>query len=220
MIALYHVTKRYEGLARPALDNVTFQVKKGQFCTIMGPSGAGKTTLLRLLFADERPSFGKITLDGKDLVAMPKGNIPFMRRQVTMVFQDYKLILHWTTLENIAFALDIAGVRRKESLKRATAALEEVGLLHKRDVPCSWLSGGEQQRVAIARALVVQPKVMLCDEPTGNLDPSLAGGIMALLLRQHAKGVTIVLATHDPTVAARHDGPAISLLRGQVEVRE
>lgn len=215
MIQLYHVCKRYpEGVT--ALQDITFKVQKGEFVFVTGPSGAGKTTLLRLLFLKERPTSGQILIDGRNLTKMPKSQVSLFRRGIGFVFQDFKLIPHWSVYENVAFALEAIGVPAKEIRRRVLRVLGMVGLHSKMAKRPPLLSGGEQQRVAIARALVKEPKILLADEPTGNLDSEMACKIMDIFEEVNTRGTTIVMATHNQDLVARYRGRVIGLNRGRM----
>ena len=200
MIELFHVTKRYEGTERPALEDVNLEIKKGEFCLLAGPSGAGKSTLLRLLFCAEACSTGQVILNGKNLARLKRSQIPHIRRNIGVVFQDFKLLQDVSVLENVALALEVQGRSAVEVRRRATAVLQQVGLGHKLHQRAASLSGGEQQRVAIARALVPEPAILLCDEPTGNLDAERAKDILELLVTAHVRGTAVIVATHDASL--------------------
>ncbi len=200
MIELYHVAKRYPGADRPALADVNLTIDKGEFVVLAGASGAGKSTLLRLLFCAEQPSSGQVILQGRNLARLKRGDIARVRRSIGVVFQDFKLLPTLTVLDNIALALEVQGKPRDDIVRRCLSVLKEVGLSHKTHQPAAALSGGEQQRVAIARALVVEPAVLLCDEPTGNLDAERAREVIELLVTAHVRGTTVIVATHDPAL--------------------
>ena len=200
MIELFHVSLRYPGADRPALDDVTLEIRKGEFCLFAGPSGAGKTSLLRLLFCAEAPTAGQVLVGGRNLARLKAARVPEVRRNIGVVFKDFKLLPEHSVLDNVALALEVQGRRLEEVRERAATVLEQVGLGHKLHQPAERLSGGEQQRVAIARALVVEPAILLCDEPTGNLDAERAQGILELLVTAHVRGTTVVVATHDPAL--------------------
>jgi cell division transport system ATP-binding protein len=185
---------------RVALGDVAFEVEAGALALLTGPSGAGKSTLLKLVLAIERPETGTIRVSGRDIHRLRKSSIPYLRRNVGAVFQDFKLLPDASPLENVALALQALGLPRREVAKRARAALQRVELDPDLRRPCRCLSGGEQQRVALARALVGEPAILLADEPTGNLDPRLTTEILDLLQIVRRRGTTIVLATHDPLV--------------------
>lgn len=217
MIELYHVVKRYPGQERPALDDVNITIDKGEFCFLMGPSGAGKTTLLRLLFCAERASNGQVLLNGRNVARISSAQIPYLRRNIGVVFQDFKLLPKSTVHENVALALEVQGRSSSDVQKRTDEMLYLVGLRHKANDRAESLSGGEQQRVAIARALVTDPAILLCDEPTGNLDPERSNDILELLERANARGTTILLATHDPLLLSRRRRRVLSLKDGRVD---
>jgi cell division transport system ATP-binding protein len=199
-----------------ALSDITLHVAKGDFCFLTGPSGAGKTTFLKLVFREELPSQGQILVGGRNITAIPHGQIPELRRSVGVVFQDFKLLKRKTILENVAFVPRILGVPAREQKRRAFAALRSVGLHHKMHAYPMQLSGGEQQRVAIARALINEPMLLLADEPTGNLDPEMAQEIMRLFLEVNARGTTVLVATHDREMIQRMGKRVIALDRGRV----
>jgi cell division transport system ATP-binding protein len=215
MIQAFHVYKQYDRESM-ALSDVTLHVAKGDFCFLTGPSGAGKTTFLKLVFREELPSQGQILVGGRNITAIPAGQIPELRRSVGVVFQDFKLLKRKTILENVAFVPRILGVPAREQKRRAFAALRSVGLHHKMHSYPLQLSGGEQQRVAIARALINEPMLLLADEPTGNLDPDMAQEIMRLFLEVNARGTTVLVATHDREMIQRMGKRVIALDRGRV----
>lgn len=216
MIEFHHVTKRYPGQERPTLEDLSFHIKKGEFCVLAGPSGAGKTTLLKLLFCAERASYGRILLRSQDIAALPLKQIPYVRRQVGVVFQDFKLVGNLTALENVSMALWVQGRPADEVRKKSIALLQQVGLSARIYSLCAHLSGGEQQRVAIARALVGQPSLLLCDEPTGNLDARRASETIELLAEANRAGATVLLATHDPELLEHQHRRVISLHNGRL----
>jgi cell division transport system ATP-binding protein len=215
MIQAFHVYKQYDRESM-ALTDVTLSVAKGEFCFLTGPSGAGKTTFLKLVFREELPSQGQILVGGRNVTAIPDGQIPELRRSIGVVFQDFKLLKRKTILENVAFVLRILGVPSREQKRRAFAALKAVGLHHKMHSFPLQLSGGEQQRVAIARALMNEPMLLLADEPTGNLDPEMAQEIMRLFLEVNARGTTVLVATHDRDMIQRMGKRVISLEKGRL----
>jgi cell division transport system ATP-binding protein len=201
MIVLEDVTKRFGRRGEVvALDSVSLTVEEGAFVLLTGPSGAGKSTLLKLIFAAERPDAGRVLLFGRDISRLRRSSIPYVRRNVGVVFQDFKLLPERTVLENVALALEIRALPRRLIRDRAADALAAVGLAWKLDARPRTLSAGEQQRVAIARALVGEPAILLADEPTGNLDPDLTRDLLVLFADVHRRGTTIVLATHDLTI--------------------
>jgi cell division transport system ATP-binding protein len=215
MIQAFHVYKQYDRESM-ALSDITLHVEKGEFCFLTGPSGAGKTTFLKLVFREELPSQGQILVGGRNITAIPDGQIPELRRSVGVVFQDFKLLKRKTILENVAFVPRILGVPAREQKRRAFAALRAVGLHHKMHAYPLQLSGGEQQRVAIARALINEPMLLLADEPTGNLDPDMAEEIMRLFLEVNARGTTVLVATHDREMIQRMGKRVIALDHGRV----
>ena len=183
---------------------------------LTGPSGAGKTTLLRLVFCAEPATRGQILVGGRNVARIRQASIPFLRRNIGVVFQDFKLLPHRTVLDNVALSLDVLGVPRPEARARALRMLKLVGLQHKVESLPLKLSGGEQQRVVIARALVNEPALLLADEPTGNLDPDLTLEIMSLLAEANVRGTTVVVATHDTTVVDRYQKRVVRLEKGRV----
>ena len=215
MIQLFHVKKAYPGDA-PVLDDITLRIEKGEFCWLTGPSGAGKSTLLRLLFCAEQPTSGQILVGGRNIGRLAQGGIPFLRRNIGVVFQDFKLLDNRTVVENVGYALEVLGFSDAEIRERSMKRLEQVGLEHKATSLPRRLSGGEQQRVAIARALVNEPTILLADEPTGNLDPSLTDSILQLLFDANARGTTVVVATHDRTLLTRYHKRTIGLEKGRM----
>lgn len=198
MIELYHVKKTYPGAQRASLDDVNLSIDKGEFVVLAGASGAGKSTLLRLLFGAEQASSGQVLFLGRNLGRLPARTLPQVRRHIGIVFQDFKLLPQLSALDNVAVALEVQGRPRDEVVARSLQALQDVGLVHRLHQSVTALSGGEQQRVAIARALVVKPALLLCDEPTGNLDATRAKEVIELLETAHIRGTTVVVATHDP----------------------
>ena len=216
MIEAFHVSKTYEQGDRPAVRDVSLRVDKGEFVFLAGPSGAGKSTLLKLIFAAEKPTSGQILVNGRNIVKLKRRQIAFLRREIGVVFQDFKLITNRTVHENVAYALEVLGLPAGEVRKRTFRVLKNVGLFHKAHVIAQKLSGGEQQRVAIARALVNDPPILLADEPTGNLDPDITEEVLALLERANARGTTVVIATHDVTLLRRSGKRMIYLEEGTV----
>ncbi len=200
MIRFENVTKIYPGTARPALDNISLEVVKGEFVFLVGASGSGKSTFLRLTLKEERPSSGAIHVAGRDVGRLPGWKVPQLRRKIGVVFQDFRLLPNKTVFENVAFALQVIGKPRHAIAHTVPEVLDLVGLAGKERRFPHELSGGEQQRVAIARAFVNRPAILLADEPTGNLDPGTSVGIMRLLDRINRTGTTIVMATHDDEI--------------------
>ena len=195
MITFEHVTKVYPRARTYALDDVDFQIRRGEFVYVTGHSGAGKSTMLSLLLRRFTPSEGRVLVHGHDLATLPERRLPLLRRSIGMVFQDHRLLSQMTALENLTFALRATGIRG-DLAKRATTVLRQVGLAYKKDAFPMELSLGEQQRIAIARAMVTNPPLLLCDEPTGNLDPDTSWEILELLDTLNVRGTTIVVATH------------------------
>jgi len=215
MIQMYHVDMRYTGGAY-GLQDVSLGVERGEFVFLTGASGAGKTTLLRLLFGAERPSAGQVVVSGRNMARLSSAHVSQLRREVGVIFQDFKLLSERTVFENVAVTLEIAGATRREIRARVWSILKRLGLGHRLDHRPRALSGGEQQRVAIARALVSDPPLLLADEPTGNLDPDLALDIMDIVADAHARGTTVIVATHDPGLLERYRHRQIVLERGKL----
>ena len=210
MIELYHISKQYQP-PRWALTDITLHVKKGDFFFITGPSGSGKTTLLKLIFREILPTQGQIIIDNRNILRIPDHRIYQIRRRMGIVFQDFRLLFQKRVFENVAVVLQVLGVPRKEIRRRVFNALRMVNLHHKMWEYPSQLSYGEQQRVAIARAFVNNPKILLADEPTGNLDPELANEIMTLFKEINRQGATVIICTHDRELI-RHFGERIFFL--------
>ncbi len=215
MIRLEHVTKVYEG-GTVAANDVSLDIQKGEFVFLVGASGSGKSTLIRLMLRDEPVTRGKVWVAGKDITTLPKWKIPYLRRSVGTVFQDYKLLQNKTVAENIAFALEVLGRPRSVIKPQVDQVIELVGLSEMGGRYPRQLSGGEQQRVSVARAFVNRPPIMLCDEPTGNLDPKTSVGIMKLLDRINRTGTTIVMATHDHAIVDAMQRRVVGLDKGLV----
>ncbi|MET7769576.1 cell division ATP-binding protein FtsE [Nocardia sp. NPDC005366] len=216
MITMRNVTKSYKTSTRPALDNVTVDVDKGEFVFIIGPSGSGKSTFMRLLLKEEAPTAGEIRVADFRVDRLPGRKVPKLRQRMGVVFQDFRLLQQKTVEENVAFALEVIGKRRQFIDRTVPEVLDMVGLGGKGDRLPSELSGGEQQRVAIARAFVNRPLVLLADEPTGNLDPDTSGDIMMLLERINRIGTTVVMATHDNHIVDAMRRRVVELDRGRL----
>jgi cell division transport system ATP-binding protein len=214
MIALEEVIKSYRG--RPAVRGITTTVEKGEFVFLTGPSGAGKSTFLRLLYRAELPDGGRIVVNGHDLVAMRRREVAEFRRRLGVVFQDFKLLRRRSVGENVTFVLSLLRVSEKEQQRRAYLALKQMGLQHRMQAFPEELSGGEQQRVAIARALVLQPDLVLADEPSGNLDPERAHELMELFKTIHYQGTTVIVATHDRALIEAHPARTLVLEKGKL----
>ncbi|GAC1655302.1 MAG: cell division ATP-binding protein FtsE [Vulcanimicrobiaceae bacterium] len=219
MISLRGVSLVYPNGVR-ALDAIDLEIEKGAFVFLVGHSGTGKSSLLRVLYREMRPTSGEVIVDGIRVDRLKNARIPALRRHLGVVFQDYKLLTDKTVWGNVAFALQVTGAKTRDVMRQVPRALDLVGLSHKSRMYPNELSGGEQQRTAIARALVNNPKLLLCDEPTGNLDPSNTTEIMELLLRINLKGTTIVVATHNQAVVDRMRRRVVRLEDGRVVTDE
>lgn len=215
MIRFENVSKTYKN-GTPALTNVNLDIEKGEFVFLVGASGSGKTTFLRLLLREELPDQGRILEAGRDIGALPKWRVPYLRRNIGCVFQDFRLLPNKTVFDNVAFALEVIGRPRSTIDSQVPQILELVGLGEKAKNLPSELSGGEQQRVAVARAFVNRPLILLADEPTGNLDPSNSESIMALLERINRTGTTVVMATHDKNMVDRMRRRVVELEKGEI----
>jgi cell division transport system ATP-binding protein len=215
MLQLTHVSKLYRH-EQAALSDVSLTVDKGEFLFLTGPSGAGKTTLLRLLFREVVPTQGQIWVDGENLVRMPPARIPYLRRRIGIVFQDFRLLPRRTVFENISFVQRFLGVSAREQKEKALRTLKMVGLAHKMHSFPPELSGGEQQRIAIARAVINEPVLLLADEPTGNLDAALSYEILDLFREINSHGTTVLIATHDLDLLARLPRRVLALERGRL----
>ena len=215
MIRTVDVEKEYKGGIR-ALNGVSIDIEKGEFVFVVGPSGSGKSTFLKLLTKEEEPTNGEVFVAGKNLASLPRWRVPYLRRNVGCVFQDFKLLPNKTVFENVAFGLEVIGRPRAVGQRQVPQILELVGLGEKLDRFPDELSGGEQQRVSIARAFVNRPLILIADEPTGNLDPATSVGIMRLLDRINRTGTTIVMATHDHAIVDSMRRRVIELENGDV----
>jgi cell division transport system ATP-binding protein len=215
VIQLFHVTKEYPGEA-PALQDVTLSVEKGEFVFLTGASGAGKSTLLKLIFCDEPASSGQLLLFGKNVAKIEARAVPFLRRNIGVVFQDFKLLPRRTVAENVALPLEVQALPDRDIRRRVRALLRSVGLEHRAGKFPPSLSGGEQQRVAVARALAPDPALLLADEPTGNLDPERTLEVMELLTTANVRGTTVVVATHDRSLLERYKRRVLTLDRGRL----
>ena len=219
MIHLENVTKRFPG-GQEALSGLNLSVGKGEMVFVTGHSGAGKSTLLRLIALIERPTGGQVIVDGQNLKGIRRRKIPMYRRQIGMVFQDHKLLYDRTVADNVALPLIIAGANHREAGRRVRASLEQVGLLHKEKQNPETLSAGEQQRVGIARAIASRPKLLIADEPTGNLDPDLSLEVMRVFRRFNEFGVTCLIASHDIALIDRLGCRRIELENGRLRHEE
>lgn len=214
MVEFRDLTKRYGEHA--ALDAISLKLYKGEFLSVVGPSGAGKSTLIKCLTLQEKPDSGRIIVAGRDITMLKQRELPYYRRKVGIVFQDFKLLPSKTVYENVAFALEVSNVSVREIKERVQIMLETVGMLPKRDNFPNELSGGEQQRVAIARALVHDPKILIADEPTGNLDPVNTWEIIELLYKINKSGTMVILATHDREIVDALKKRVITMRAGKV----
>jgi len=215
MIQLFNINKAYQKDSA-ALRDITLRVPKGEFVFITGPSGAGKSTLLKLLYCAEKPSRGQILINGQNVTRLSANKIPYLRRRLGVVFQDFKLLPRRTIFENVAFPLEVQGRKRYEVSKKVYQALQHVRLEHKLQRYPLELSGGEQQRVAIARALVIDPLILLADEPTGNLDQESTWGVMELFKDANARGTTVLMATHDRELIHSFPRRVVTLEEGRL----
>lgn len=216
MIRIENVTKNYRGASRPALQDVSIEIDKGDFVFLVGASGSGKSSLMRLILREDVPTSGSIHVLGENLQRIPGRRVPNLRRKMGMVFQDFRLLPNKTVAQNVAFSLEVIGKSPAFISAAVPDVLEMVGLAHKATNLPSELSGGEQQRVALARAIVNKPAILLADEPTGNLDPTTSEDIMRLIERINAQGTTVVMATHDRGIVDRLKKRVIVLSDGQL----
>ena len=215
MIVLHHVSKVY-GNGATALTDVSLEIPDRDFVFLVGPSGAGKSTFIRLLIREELPTSGRVFVEGQDIARLRNGAVPYLRRKVSVIFQDFRLLPEMTVFENVAFALRVAGYKRKQIDERVTETLELVKMDNYRDRFPYQLSGGEQQRVAIARAIVHKPPVLVADEPTGNLDPDMAAETVQLLVRINALGTTLLMATHNRDLVDTMQRRVVALEAGRI----
>lgn len=215
MIAMFNVSKTYDNGVKALID-ANVQIKKGEFVFLVGTSGAGKSTFIKLLFKEENPTKGHIMINGMNLARMKNREVPYLRRKIGVVFQDFRLLPNKTVFENVAFALQIAEIPQKEIKKLVPAALELVGLAKRANELPSSLSGGEQQRVGLARAIVNKPMMLVADEPTGNLDPDTSWEIMKLLSDISNMGTTVVMATHAKDIVDNMQKRVIAIESGRI----
>lgn len=216
MIRIENVTKQYRGTARPALNNVSLEVEKGDFVFLVGASGSGKSSLMRLMLREDVPTSGSVHVLGENLVGIPSRRVPFFRRKLGVVFQDFRLLPNKTVAQNVAFSLEVIGKSKGFIQEAVPDVLRLVGLEGKADRLPTELSGGEQQRVALARAIVNKPALLLADEPTGNLDPNTSQEIMALIERINLAGTTVIMATHDRGIVDRLKKRVVELKSGEI----
>ena len=214
MVRLERVSKLYHGAEQVVFDGLDLRLGAGSFVFLCGPSGAGKTTLINLIMGVELPSTGRVMVAGRDMGALRPRAMAKVRRQLGVVFQDFRLLGRRSVFENVALALRVCGVGGAETARMVAQALRWVDLADKAMARADTLSGGEQQRVAIARALARRPKLILADEPTGNLDPQNTQRVLRLLQKAHAAGSTVLLATHDPSLPGRTPNASVAELRG------
>lgn len=215
MIKFEGVTKSYNhGVI--ALSDINVDINNGEFVFLVGPSGSGKSTFLKLLLKEEVPSEGRVIVDGRDLATIKEKDVPYLRRKMGCVFQDFRLLYDKTVYENIVFALRVVEASSREIKTQVANVLEMVGLTGKEDAYPNQLSGGEQQRVGLARALVTRPPIVIADEPTGNLDDETAEGIMKILYEVNARGTTVLMVTHSKDIIAKSHKRVITLNRGQI----
>lgn len=215
MIHMKNVSKEYEN-GSVALHDINVDIEPGEFVFIVGPSGAGKSTFIRLLLREVLPSSGELYVNGKDVIDMPRSEVPYLRRELGVIFQDFRLLPDKTVAENVAFAMRVIEAPRRETQHSVNSVLDIVGLRPKYRCFPSQLSGGEQQRVAIARAIVNKPSIVIADEPTGNLDPSTSWEIMDIFKRINAGGTTIVMATHDKNIVDAMKKRVIAIEDGRI----
>ena len=222
MIKLEHVTKVYEDNGAVALRDVSLNIDKGEFVFIVGSSGSGKSTFIKMLLKEVDPTSGSLIIDGMDITTLKRKEVPFLRRRVGVVFQDFRLLPSKTVYENVAFAMQIVEASPKNIRRTVPQVLSLVGLSNKAKAYPNQLSGGEQQRVALARAIINKPPILLADEPTGNLDPETAWEIMELLQDINMRGTTVVMATHAKDIVDRMQKRVVTMQKGVVarDVRE
>lgn len=215
LIKFINVSKRYNKNII-ALSNVSFEIENGEFVFIVGPSGAGKSTIIKLLLKEEEPTSGSILIDKRDITKLKKREIPYLRRSMGVVFQDFRLLPNKTVFENVAFAMEIIGASPKDIRRKVPMVLSLVGLSDKADNYPQQLSGGEQQRVSLARAIVNEPSILIADEPTGNLDPDTSWEIVKLLSEINKRGTTVVMATHAKDIVDAMKKRVIALEKGNI----
>ncbi|WP_084028385.1 cell division ATP-binding protein FtsE [Candidatus Rhodoluna planktonica] len=216
MISISNVTKQYRGSAKPALNNVSLEIEKGDFVFLVGASGSGKSSLMRLMLREDVPTSGSVHVLGENLVGIPSRRVPYFRRKLGVVFQDFRLLPNKTVAQNVAFSLEVIGKSKGFIQEAVPDVLRLVGLGEKAERLPNELSGGEQQRVALARAIVNKPAILLADEPTGNLDPATSEEIMALIERINLAGTTVIMATHDRGIVDRMQKRVIELSGGEI----
>jgi cell division transport system ATP-binding protein len=215
MIQFFHVTKKYPG-GQLALDDVSFEIGRGDFIFLTGASGAGKSTLLKMIYRGTVPSSGQIVVNGRNVSSLPRKKVPYLRRTVGVVFQEFRLIDRKTVYENVSFLPRVLGMGPRERKRLAYLTLKRVGLAHRMFHFPPNLSGGEKQRVAIARALINEPEILIADEPTGNLDPQLSSEILSLFSEINRRGTTVLVATHDTNIIDSLGGRVLVLDKGEL----
>ncbi|MBI3894277.1 MAG: cell division ATP-binding protein FtsE [Candidatus Wallbacteria bacterium] len=215
MIQMYNVNKVYPNGVK-ALNTIDIHIARGEFVFLVGPSGAGKTTLMRLIFRDELPSTGHVIVDGRNIERLQASKVPYLRRSIGVVFQDFRLLENRSVFDNVAFALRVTGTPYEEIQERTNSVLDLLGLSHKKQFTPLQLSGGEKQRVCIARAIVNNPSILLTDEPTGNLDPDMSLEIMDILAEINKRGTTLVVATHNTQIVNKLQKRVIGLVDGRI----
>ncbi|MCR2822401.1 cell division ATP-binding protein FtsE [Lederbergia panacisoli] len=215
MIEMQDVVKKYSN-GITAVNGLSIRINQGEFIYVVGPSGAGKSTFIKLMYREEKPTLGQIKVNGIDLSKLKNRNVPFLRRNIGVVFQDFRLLPTLTVFENVAFALEVIEQRPKDIRKRVMDVLAMVGLKHKIRMLPTELSGGEQQRVSIARSIVNNPKLVIADEPTGNLDPDTSWEIMSLLKEINMKGTTIIMATHNKEIVNTIKHRVVAIESGRI----
>jgi len=216
VIRFNQVSKRYPG-GYAALKNLSFEIAAGEMIFLTGHSGAGKSTLLKLIAAIERPNGGTVLVNGQNIGKIKTGAVPYLRRNLGLIFQDHKLLFDRSLFDNVMLPLQIVGFDHRESAKRVRAALDKVGLLKREKANPISLSGGEQQRLCIARAIVNRPSILLADEPTGNLDSDSANAIMDIFKSFHQVGATLLISTHDESLLREYKGRSLSLKQGELQ---
>lgn len=216
MIEFYNITKAYKGTEEHALYDVSFHIKKGEFVFLIGETGAGKTTATRLMLKEELSDSGDIFVNGTDVNMLKRKELPFFRRKIGTVFQDFRLLPYKTVFQNVAFAMEITGTPKRNIEHMVPQILELAGLSHKANSMPSQLSGGEQQRTALARAMANNPPILIADEPTGNLDPAASAEVMDILERFNRRGTTVLVATHAKEIVDRMQKRVIELNRGRI----
>ena len=216
MVNFEHVSMEYKKGGRLALEDINFKADPGEFVFLLGHSGAGKSTLLKLILREILPTEGKVYVNGNDIAALKRRKIPYIRRQMGIIFQDFRLIPSMTVYENVAFAMHVTNIAKKEIDERVPSMLELVHLADKAKCYPDYLSGGEQQRVAVARALVHAPKLVIADEPTGNIDPELSLEMMELLEQVSKTGITVLVVTHEHELVHRFHQRVVTLNHGRI----